>query len=46
MNVRSRVKCLTAQRMQRRELSRQRTKELLLTDVLSGLKRCESWPRV
>lgn len=36
MNVCARVKSLTIQRMQRRELSRQRAKELLLADAVSG----------
>ena len=38
MNVRFRVKSLTAQQMQSRELSRQRATEWLLTDVLSDLQ--------
>ena len=42
MNVRSRVKSLTAQRMQRRELSQQRAKELLLADAISGLSDVKS----
>jgi hypothetical protein len=37
MKVCLRVKSLTTQRMQRRELSRQRVKELLLADTISGL---------
>lgn len=37
MNVCARVKSLTTQRMQRRELRRQRAKELLLADAISGL---------
>jgi hypothetical protein len=37
MNLCARVKSLTTQRMQRRGLSRQRAKELLLADAVVGL---------
>lgn len=38
MKLLPRVKSLTLQRLQRRALTRQREKELLITDVLSGLE--------